>query len=75
MSARTEALSRIVPLGEGHLRLAVREFIEHYHLERPHQSLDNQLLRPRLAATPATGPVRCHQRLGGLLNFYYREAA
>ena len=26
-------------------------------------------------ATAATGSVRCHNRLAGMLNFYYREAA
>ena len=32
-----ECLARIVPLGEGHLRAAVRAFVDHYHEERPHQ--------------------------------------
>jgi transposase InsO family protein len=30
-SARTECLARMVPLGEGHLRAAVRAFVDHYN--------------------------------------------
>jgi hypothetical protein len=44
--------------------------------ERPHQGLRNERLAPTTALN-GTGPVRCRQRLGGLLKFYYyyREAA
>ena len=75
-SIKEECLSRVVPLGERHLRLLVREYVEHYHRERNHQGLDNQLLQPA-SPTPARseGPVHRHERIGGLLNFYYREAA
>ena len=41
-SIKDECLRRVVPLGEGHLRLLVREYVEHYHRERNHQGLDNQ---------------------------------
>jgi transposase InsO family protein len=73
-SIKSECVNRIVPLGETHLRGAIRAFMTHYHEERPHQGLDNQLISP---ATPAsgTGPIRCRERLGGLLKFYDREAA
>ena len=73
-SAKSECLDRLVLLGEGHLRAAVREFIHHYHEERPHQGLGNTLIAPKMAAI-GTGQVRCGQRLGGLLRFYYRQAA
>ena len=73
-SVRAECLARLVPLGEGHLRTAVRAFVDHYHEERPHQGLNNQLIAPKI--TPiGRGPVRCRERLGGVLKFYYREAA
>ena len=35
---------QIVPLGENHLRTAVRSYVTHYHLERNHQGLDNRLI-------------------------------
>ena len=42
-SIKHECLNRIVPLGENHLRTAVRSYVTHYHLERNHQGLDNRL--------------------------------
>ena len=74
LSVRSECLDRIVPLGERHLRLAVGEFMAHYHDERPHQGMGNDLLSPR-PRSPDRGPVHRRERLGGVLNFYYREAA
>ena len=44
-SIKEECLTRVVPLGEGHLRRLVYEYIEHDHRERNHQGLDNQLLQ------------------------------
>ena len=73
-SVRAECVARIVPLGERHLRAAVRAFIDHYHQERPHQSLGNERIAPKTTLI-GTGPVRCRERLGGVLKFYYRAAA
>ena len=73
-SIKEECLSRVVPLGEGHLRQLVHEYVEHYHWERNHQGLQNQLLRrPPSPVRPASRVAR-RTRLGGLLNFYHREA-
>jgi len=44
-SIREDCLSRGIPLGERHLRWAGREYVEHYHLERNHQRLGNELRR------------------------------
>jgi putative transposase len=73
-SAKSECLERIVPLGEGHLRTAVRAFVHHYHEERPHQGLGNELIAPS-STLIGPGPVQCRERLGGLLKFYHRKAA
>jgi transposase InsO family protein len=73
-SVRLECLARIVPLGETHLRTVVHTFVDHYHKERPHQGLGNQII----AAKPTSvgpGRVQCRERLGGVLKFYYRAAA
>src|SRR5262245_31499759 len=74
LSVKSECLERIVPLGERHLRAAVREFVDHYHEERPHQGLGNDLIAPR-AKVLGTGPMKCCERLGGVLKFYCPEAA
>jgi transposase InsO family protein len=73
-SAKSECLDRLVLFGEGHLRKAVREFVHHYHEERPHQGLDNELIAPQTTVI-GSGQMMCRERLGGLLKFYYREAA
>ena len=73
-SIKSECVDRIVPLGEKHLRAAVRAFMDHYHEERPHQGLGNELIAPTTTSL-GPGPVRCRQRLGGVLKFYYRAAA
>jgi putative transposase len=61
--------------GEDSLRNAIREIIAHYRLERNHQGLDNRLIVPIETIQEKRGPVRSRQRLGGMLNYYYREAA
>lgn len=72
-SIREECLSRGIPLGERHLRWVVGETVEHYHLERNHQGLGNELIEP--SDGPGLGSVASRERLGGLLRYYYREAA
>jgi putative transposase len=73
-SIKEECLDRVIPLGESHLRELIREFIAHYHVERPHQGLGDALIQPANDHA-ANGPWVRRERLGGLLNYYYREAA
>ena len=75
LSIESECLDRIVPIGERHLRLAVTEYAEHYHVERPHQGLGNRLNEPGRVPARTGGEVARRQRLGGLLNYNHREAA
>ena len=74
-SIQGECLSRVVPLGEGHLRLLVGEYVDHDHRERNHQGLDNQLLQRPPPPVSLAADVQRRERLGGWLNFYHREAA
>jgi hypothetical protein len=60
-TVKAECLGRIVPLGEGHLRAAVRSFVDHYHEERPRQGLDNALVAPQTTSIrrgPMLGAAR-----------------
>src|SRR5262252_7758831 len=72
-SIKEECLDRVVILGEAHLRRALREFAAHYHQERNHQGIHDQLIAPAPTGPP-DGTIRCRPRLGGLLHFYYRAA-
>ena len=73
-SVKAECLEHIVPLSEAHLRTTVAAFVHHYHEERPHQGLANELIAPKNTFV-GTGPVRCRERIGGVLRFYHRDAA
>ena len=68
-------LERMILFGEGSLRKAIHEFVVHYHRERNHQGLDNQLIMKEESYVSRTGAIQRRQRLGGMLNYYYREAA
>jgi putative transposase len=75
LSIKSECLNKLVLLGERHLRRAVGEFVEHYHLERNHQGLDGRLITALPALRTVKAPVVRRERLGGLLKYYYRRAA
>src|SRR5664279_3649516 len=75
-SIRAECLSRVIPLGERHLRHLLSEYLLHFHQERNHQGLSNRIIEPLAAnANSGNGVVQRRERLGGVLNYYYREAA
>jgi hypothetical protein len=61
--------------GERSLRRALREYQTHYLRERNHQGVGNELLDPTNVVTFSKEPVQRRERLGGLLSYYYREAA
>ncbi len=72
---KESCLNRMIFFGERSLRHAIKEFVLHYHHERNHQGLDNRLIVPPSRCTSFRSPVRRRERLGGLLNYYYRQAA
>ena len=72
---KDSCLERMVLIGEGSRRRAVRECVAHYHPERNHQGLDNRLIQPLSTAPPPRGRVPCRERLGGMLHYSYRSAA
>src|SRR3989441_7081247 len=75
-SVKEEALSRFILFGERALRYTLAEYVAHYHTERPHQGKGNVILMPSVdSKTVRHGPIRCRERLGGLLTYYTRDAA
>ena len=72
-SIREECLDRLILFGERRLIRALDEFVAHYHGERNHQGLGNDLIAP--GPRPLGGThVRCRERLGGLLRYHHRAA-
>jgi putative transposase len=82
---KQECLDHFVVFGQKHMDVLCREFKDHYHLERPHQGLENELIqKPPTKRRKKTKPnvntirlsdIRCDERLGGLLKSYRRVAA
>jgi putative transposase len=74
-SIKEEALEQMVMLGERSLYDAMQQYLTHYHTERNHQGLENQLIVQEGAVGCQTSPVVRRERLGGLLSYYHRKAA
>ena len=72
---KESCLERLVLFGERSLRSAVHEFTQHYLRERHHQGLGNRLILGDNRIEVNQGRIRRRGRLGGLLNYYHREAA
>jgi hypothetical protein len=73
-SIKSKCLNRMILFGQASLQRAIAHFMAHYHTERNHQGLANQLLRAAHIIAPSQ-PVHPRQRLGGMLNYYHRAAA
>ena len=54
---------------------AVCQYLDHYHGERNHQGRDNRIIDPADEVGSTTGDVACRERIGGMLWYYYRQAA
>ena len=73
LSIKSECVDKMIFFGSRSLERELREFVAHYHAERPHQSLGNELIDGR--PSTSDGDVVAHKRLGGLLRSYRRSAA
>ncbi len=73
-SIKESCLDRMIFFGEASLRTAIQNFVAHYHGERNHQGLANRLISPEPGHLGSVGQVQRRQRLGGMLNYYYRAA-
>ena len=74
-SIKESCLNRMIFFGEESLRTAIQNFVGHYHIERNHQGLANKLISPEPGHLANAGDIQRRQRLGGMLNYYYRVAA
>jgi putative transposase len=73
-SIEEECLSRLIFLSERHLRTTIATFADYYRQRHNHQGIQNKLIEPPKRFLKV-GRIRCRNELGGMLNYYYREAA
>jgi len=73
-SIKEECLSRLIFLSAQHLRSTIALYADHYRHRRNHQGIENKLIEPP-EFLPKVGRIRCQKQLGGMLNYYYRQAA
>jgi len=74
-SIKEECLGRMILFGEASLRRALREYVVHYQAERNHQGVGNRLLESLAMVSSNDERIHRRERLGGMLNYYCREAA
>jgi transposase InsO family protein len=74
-SIKSECVERMIFFSETALARALEAYAAHYHQERNHQGVGNRLLEPGPEVGRGSGPIKCRQRLGGLLRYYHRGAA
>ncbi len=64
-SIKDECLDRVIPFGERHLRRTIAEYVEHYHRERNHQGIENELIE----GAPAMDPSAAFADVRGSVGF------
>jgi len=76
-SVKEECLSKMILYGENSLRHVLSNYTQRFHSERNHQGKGNVILFPTPSdrVGESSGEIRTRERLGGLLRFYYRDAA
>jgi putative transposase len=72
---KEECAAPMIFFGEGSPRQAIQECLAHYHGERNHQGLANRIPVRGNDVGRASGKIQSRERLRGLLQVYYREAA
>jgi hypothetical protein len=67
----------MILFGEAPPQYVLSNYVQHFHVERNHQGKGNVILFPAAAdrVGESSWEIRTRHQLGGLLNFYYREAA
>ena len=73
-SLKSECLYKLILFGETATRRAVRSYVTHYHTERNHQGLENDLIVPMVRPPDMDAEIETTERLGGLLRSYRRAA-
>ena len=72
---KAQAEGFVCSIKECCLARAASPFVRHGDAERNDQGLQYKIIRPEFPVLPDEGEVVSRRRLGGLLRYYYAEAA
>jgi hypothetical protein len=75
LSVKTECLDQLILFGERSLAHVLENYIAYHQHQRNHQGLGNVIPFPDPRVHWKEGRIAKSDRLGGLLNFYHRQAA
>ena len=67
---KRECLNFFFVFGVEHLKYLLNEYLTYYNNERPHAGLKNLPLDFKVRKS---GKIKCEERLGGIINHYYRN--
>ena len=73
-TVKRECLSKLILFGDHHLPRVLSNYADHYHEQRLHQGLNNNLIKPQHGNPSTEGEIVVDERLGGLLRSYRRSA-
>ena len=73
-SLKSECLHRLIFFGEEATRNAFFQYLDHYHTDRCHQGLGDELIVPLERPPDESTKIEAIERLGGLLRSYRRAA-
>jgi putative transposase len=74
-SIRRDCLDHVIVVGEGHLRMILKSYLEYYHRSRTHLGLGKDTPEPRAIQPPEMGEIVELPQVGGLHHRYARRAA
>lgn len=75
LSVKTECLDQMILFSERSLAHVLENYISYHQHQRNHQGLGNVIPFPDPRVQCKEGGIAKSERLGGLLNFYHRQAA
>ena len=74
-SYQREVLNWVISQSEEYLRKFTLEWLMYYNSERNHQGIHRKIINPGVEIGQSKGCIKMRSRLGGILHYYYREAA
>jgi putative transposase len=73
-TVREECLDKLIVINQQHLRQVMQEYTAYYNRARPHQGIGQEIPARRSLPVAHSGPIVCHDVLGGIIHDYQRAA-